>query len=97
MADEPVGADELAKAKEFRVGNFRLSLESPMALAQRAGEALLTMGEIESVDEIIRKLEAVQPADIQRVASAMVHADNVAMSVVGPGVEEDEIAELLAA
>jgi predicted Zn-dependent peptidase len=97
MAGEPVGADELAKAKEFRVGNFRLSLESPMALAQRAGEALLTMGEIEPVEDVIAKLEAVTPDDIQRVAGAVVRTDNVAVSVVGPGVERDEVADLIAA
>jgi predicted Zn-dependent peptidase len=97
MADEPVGNDELAKAKEFRVGNFRLSLESPMSLAQRAGEALLTMGEIEPVDEVVAKLEAVTPNDLQKVAGDTFHADNIAVSVVGPGVAEEEIGQLLAA
>ena len=96
-ADEPVGDDELAKAKEFRVGNFRLSLETPMALAQRAGEALLTMGEIEPVDEVVAKLEAVTPADLQKVAGDTFRSDNIAVSVVGPGVAEEEIGQLLAA
>ena len=97
MAQEPVGDDELAKAKEFRIGNFRLSLESPMSLAQRTGESLLTMGEIEPVEEIVAKLEAVTHEDVQRVAADIVRRDNIAVSVVGPGVEEHEIAELVAA
>ncbi|MEX2238916.1 MAG: pitrilysin family protein [Dehalococcoidia bacterium] len=97
LVDEPVGAGELAKGKEFRVGNFRLSLESPMSLAQRAGESLLTMGEIEPVEEVVAKLEAVNAQDIQRVAADIIRRDNIAISVVGPGIEQAEIAELIAA
>ncbi|MPZ24207.1 MAG: hypothetical protein GEU28_11855 [Dehalococcoidia bacterium] len=97
MADEPVGTDELTKAKDFRVGNFRLSLESPMALAQRAGESLLTTGEIEPVEDVVARLEAVTPDDILRVAAGLADEQNVAISVVGPGVQDAEIAALVAA
>jgi predicted Zn-dependent peptidase len=39
-----------------------------MALAQRAGEQLLTMGEIESIETVVAKLAAVTADDVQRVA-----------------------------
>ena len=35
LRDEPVADDELVKAQDFSTGNFRLGLESTMALAQR--------------------------------------------------------------
>lgn len=97
MADEPVGDDELARAKEFRTGNFKLSLESPMSLAQRTGESLLTTGKIETAEEIVARLEAVTKEDIKSIAAELTDKGNIAVSVVGPGIEEAEVTELLAA
>jgi predicted Zn-dependent peptidase len=44
LAHDPAPADEVEKARDFAIGTFRLGLESPMALAQRAGESLLMNG-----------------------------------------------------
>jgi predicted Zn-dependent peptidase len=67
LAQEPVGADELTKARDYTVGSFRLSLETPMALGQRAGENLLTLGEIEPVESVVEKLRAIGAEDVIRV------------------------------
>src|SRR3990170_6084306 len=47
LVEERVGDGEMTKARDFTTGSFRLSLESPMALAQRAGDMLLMEGRIE--------------------------------------------------
>jgi predicted Zn-dependent peptidase len=39
LTAQPPSDDEIVKARDFATGNFRLGLESTMALAQRAGES----------------------------------------------------------
>jgi predicted Zn-dependent peptidase len=97
LVEEPVGEEEMTKARDYTVGGFRLSLETPMALGQRAGELLLTMGEIEPIESVVEKLRAITADDILRVARRIVKAGKLVLAVVGPDVESDELAELLAA
>ena len=97
LVDEPVGEEELTKARDFTTGTFQMGLETPMALAQRTGNLLLMLGEIEPIDSVVEKLQAVTAEDVQRVARRLFRADNFAMSLVGPGADESELAELLAA
>jgi len=95
LTEEPVGADELKKARDYTSGSFRLGLESPMSMAQRNGESLLMMGRIEPVDEVVEQYQSVQPEDIQRVARRIFFSDNLAMAVVGPAMDQDELAAVL--
>ncbi|HZP25859.1 MAG TPA: insulinase family protein, partial [Dehalococcoidia bacterium] len=92
-----LGEEELTKARDYTIGSFRLSLESSMSLAQRAGEALLTMGEIESVENVVSRLAAVTAEDIQRVAGQIFKREKMTLSVVGPAIEEARLLQLLAA
>ncbi|MDZ4279033.1 MAG: hypothetical protein U1B78_07830, partial [Dehalococcoidia bacterium] len=97
LVDEPVGDQELTKARDYTIGSFRLGLETPMALGQRAGERLLMLGEIEPIEETVARLAAVTAEDVQRVAKRLFRNDNLSMCLVGPGADEGELAELLAA
>ncbi|HXF52218.1 MAG TPA: pitrilysin family protein, partial [Dehalococcoidia bacterium] len=97
LADEPVGEAELQKAKDYTIGSFRLGLETTMALAQRAGEALLMTGEIEPVDEVVERLREVTPDDVRRVAGRIVRQEALSMAVVGPpGADPERLETLLA-
>ena len=97
MAAEPAREEEATKARDFAIGNFRLGLESTMALAQRAGEALLMTGEIEPIEDVVASVLAVTPADVQRVAQRLFKPAGFAMAVVGPGGDADRLREILAA
>jgi predicted Zn-dependent peptidase len=97
LAQEPVPKEEMLRARDYTVGTFRLSLETTMALAQRAGENLLTTGEIEPVEEVAAKLKAITSEDVLRVARRLLRRDNLAAAVVGPGTSREEMSELLAA
>jgi predicted Zn-dependent peptidase len=97
LIDEPVGDEELTKARDYSIGSFRLGLESTMALGQRAGEQLLMTGEIEPIEETVARLQAVTAADVQRVAKRFFRDDNYSMSLVGPGASADELRQALAA
>jgi predicted Zn-dependent peptidase len=95
LVQTPVGDDELTKARDYAVGSFRLSLETVMALGQRAGESLLTLGEIEPVETVVERLRGVSAEDILRVARRVLVPEKVALVVVGPEVEEGSLLELL--
>jgi predicted Zn-dependent peptidase len=95
MRDEPVSEEETMKARDFSTGNFRLGLESTMALAQRAGESLLTMGEVEPIEDIVAGINAVTPDDVQRVAARLFHPAGFAMAVVGPGGDAGRLSAIL--
>jgi predicted Zn-dependent peptidase len=95
LRDEPVSDEELEKARDFSTGNFRLGLESTMALAQRAGESLLQTGEIEPVDDVVASLRAVTAADVQRVAQRVFKPGGFSMAVVGPGGDPDALRAIL--
>jgi len=97
LTEERVGDDELTKARDYTVGSFRLSLETPMALGQRAGENLLTLGEIEPIESVVDKLRSVDAGDLSRVAQRVLRRERAALSVVGPDVEEGELEEIVGA
>ncbi len=95
LRDEIVSDEEMVKARDFSTGNFRLGLESTMALAQRAGEALLMTGEIDSVESVVAALAVVTPADVQRVAQRLFRPGAFSMAVVGPGGDVDTLRAIL--
>jgi predicted Zn-dependent peptidase len=97
MSGEVVGEEELTKARDYSIGNFRLSLESTMALAQRAGESLLMLDEIEPIEDVVQNIASVTPAEVQRVARRLFKPGEFAMSVVGPGGDPDTLRAILAA
>jgi predicted Zn-dependent peptidase len=95
LTQEAVSAEEMKKACDYAVGSFRLSLESSMALGQRAGESLLTMGEIEPVETVVERLRAVTAEDVMRVAQRVLRREKAAVALVGPAVSEDSLKSLL--
>jgi predicted Zn-dependent peptidase len=97
LTTELVGEEEMEKARDYAIGNFRLSLESTGALAQRAGESLLMLDEIEPVQDVVAAIAAITPADVQRVAQRLFRRGAFAMAVVGPGGDADRLSEVLAA
>ena len=95
MRDQPASEEEITKARDFSIGNFRLGLESTMALAQRAGESLLMTGEIEPIEDVVSSIGAVTTTDVQRVAQRLFHPGGFAMAVVGPGGDADRLRTIL--
>jgi predicted Zn-dependent peptidase len=96
LTEERVGDDELTKARDYTIGSYRLSLESSMSLGQRAGEALLTMGEVEPIESVVEKLREASADDLLRVAQRILVRDKATLAVVGPDVEEAALQELVA-
>jgi predicted Zn-dependent peptidase len=97
VTQESVPEDELTKARDYTVGTFRLSLETPMALAQRTGDQLLTLGEIEPIETVVEQIASVSADDVIRVAQRVLVPNANVLSVVGPNLEDERLEGLLAA
>ncbi len=95
LTAEAPGEEEVTKARDFSIGNFRLGLESTMSLAQRAGESLLMIDEIEPLDDVVSSIAAVTAQDVQRVAQRLFKPGAFAMAVVGPGGDADTLRTIL--
>jgi predicted Zn-dependent peptidase len=80
---EPVGAEELQLAKDQAVASILLGLESTSARAGSLARQEITHGRRISPDEIIARLEAVTPEDMQRVARARFTSDTLALGALG--------------
>ena len=95
LVDEPVPEDELRRAKDHAIGRFRLSLETAFSLGQRHGEQILTKGAVETIDDFVAGLEAVDAAQIRSVATDLLVNEKLHCAAVGPDLSEDEIATAL--
>lgn len=80
---EPVSAEELRLAKDQAVASILLGLESTSARAGSLARQEITHGRRISPDEIIARLEAVTPEDMQRVARARFTSDTLALGALG--------------
>jgi predicted Zn-dependent peptidase len=80
---ESVGTDELRLVKDQAVASILLGLESTSTRAGSLARQEITHGAYFSPDEIIRRLEAVTPADLRRVAQDYFRTERLSLAVLG--------------
>jgi predicted Zn-dependent peptidase len=83
VSEELVPTEELNKAKEFKKGSLRLSLESTTSLASWLCQQELRIGEGRTVEEVVSLLESVGAEDLRRVARRVLDQP-VQLSLIGP-------------
>jgi len=83
LAETPVGDAEMAKAREYSKGRLLLQLEGTSSLCNYLGQQELLSGEILLPDEVVRRIEAVGPDDILRVARRLLE-NGLRAAVIGP-------------
>lgn len=85
---EPVGGEELARAKTLVRSRIQLRLEDTRAVSARYGAlAALGLGLL-TPEETIARYEAVTAADVQRVAERVVRDSALRLAVVAPSSDE---------
>jgi predicted Zn-dependent peptidase len=87
MADSPVSADELNRAKEHLKGRLVLGLESPSTRMNRIGRALLSGTELLSIDELIERIEAVTAEHLQSLADEWWRPEVLSAAAIGPNAD----------
>jgi predicted Zn-dependent peptidase len=81
---EGLPAAELEAAKGHLTGSLAMSLETTSSRMRRLGRAELVEGRIDSLDEVIARIEAVTADDIDRVVERVVRGAPRTLAVVGP-------------
>jgi predicted Zn-dependent peptidase len=81
---EGLPAGELEAAKGHLTGSLAMSLETTSSRMRRLGRAELVEGRIDSLDEVIARIEAVSADDIARVVERVVRDAPRTLAVVGP-------------
>jgi len=83
MRDE-AGEQELTKAKEYSKGRLLLRMEDTRAVASWLGAQELLQGRISTPEEVVEELDAVQSADVARVANELFDPERFRLALVGP-------------
>jgi predicted Zn-dependent peptidase len=85
--EQEVEQDELDRAKEFTKGRLRLELETTNGVAFWLTYQELLMGQIRTIEEEVKLVDAVTAADVRRVAET-VFREPLQMAVIGPFARE---------
>jgi predicted Zn-dependent peptidase len=83
LAATPVGDEELTKAREYVKGRLLLQLEGTSSLCNYLGQQELLTDSILLPDEVVRRIDAVGPDDIVRVARRLLEC-GLRAAVIGP-------------
>jgi predicted Zn-dependent peptidase len=96
IADEPIPADELEKARNFTKGRFVLQLESPQGLLMYGLRREVLESRLVEPEEVLAELDRVTLDDVQRVAQAVVADHGFKLAVIGPFDDPERFDKLLA-
>jgi predicted Zn-dependent peptidase len=83
LRSEPVSEEELARAKESVKGRLVLSSESTAARMTRISRATLFGLPIESLDEMLAKVDAIQVEELTELAAELYGAERLSAACVG--------------
>jgi predicted Zn-dependent peptidase len=97
VADEPVPAAELEKARNFTKGRFVLQLENPQGLILFGLRREVLEGQAVEPDEVMSAVDAVTAEDVQRVAQDVIGGNALNLALIGPFDDADRFERLLTA
>jgi predicted Zn-dependent peptidase len=83
LKDEPVQEEELRRAKDQLKGSLMLSLESSTARMSNLARQEMYFDRFQTMDELIKKIEAVKIEDVTELAGEFFRPDSIAVTVLG--------------
>ena len=84
IADGKVGDDEIKRAKEMIKGRILLSMEDSSNVASWYGTKLILENKLETVEEVLNKLEKVGKEELIRLAKEIVKPERLNLALIGP-------------
>ena len=95
IAEEPVGAEELEKARNYMKGRFVFSIETPQGLIRTALYDEVLEGAAREPEAVLALMDAVTAEDVQRVAQDIL-GGGLYLSIIGPFDDADRFERLIA-
>ncbi|HEX9038145.1 MAG TPA: pitrilysin family protein [Ktedonobacterales bacterium] len=84
LRDEPLGPQELTRAKEYTKGRMALRLEDTATVAAWMGGQEIVTGEPLDLDEVMARLDRVTSEEIQALARDLFREEALRLAVIGP-------------
>jgi len=95
LKNEPVGAEELKRAKENLKGHLYLNLEDSMSVASFLAEQELFWQKIQDPDEIAADYDKVTAEDIQDLAQNLFISEHLNLALLGPFKDNEKFSKIL--
>lgn len=84
IATQPVGTEELEKAKNQIKGGLQMAMENNTAVTDRLATQLTLLGEVRTIDQTLAEIDAVTVQDVQRVGSEMLELGRLRFGIISP-------------
>ena len=91
----PVGAEELARVKEYLISNMYLGLESSDSLAEFYGFQEIVRKPLQLPHEVAEKVRKVSASDVKRLVDAYFIPSGLNLELIGPVKNRKELEKLL--
>ena len=95
IAEKPVPAKELKKARSLAKGRFVLSTETPQGLISFGLRREVLEGKAIEPADLLAEIDKVTAEDIQRVAQDLLADEKLHLAVIGPFEDADRFSKLL--
>jgi predicted Zn-dependent peptidase len=83
IKDNPIGYDELRRAKDHLKGSLMLSLESTSSRMSNLARQELYFKDFMSLDQMLQSIEAVTREEVQQIAQEFFQTQNIALAMLG--------------
>ncbi|HWC25298.1 MAG TPA: pitrilysin family protein [Solirubrobacteraceae bacterium] len=83
LREDGVTPDELERSKENLKGRIVLSLESTAARMNRLGAAVLSGVPVETIDEVVERIDSVSHEDVHALARELLAPERVSAAAIG--------------
>ena len=87
IREQPVGVEELVRAKDNVKGRIVLALESTGARMDRLGSSVLAGMPIVEIDETLERIEAVDAETVAALAAELLAPERLCAAAIGPDEE----------
>ena len=84
LREEPVGEEELARAKDNVKGRVVLAMESTTARMERLGASVLAEMPILEIDEVLERIDAVDAKQLAELAGELFDPTRICAAAIGP-------------
>jgi len=95
LQEQPVDEAALTQSKDYLRGRTELASEDPTGVAAWWGQQLATGAEPLSLDQALAQIDAVTPADVQRLAQELWRPEKLSLAYVGPLDSEERLVNWL--
>ncbi len=95
IREEPVGAEELTRNKDFLKGRMLMSLEASNAVASFVGGEEMLTGKPLTTDEIFAIIDGVTPADLHAAAQELFRRERLNLTVLGQSPDAERLETML--